>query len=178
MNANKGNVFWLTGISGVGKTTIGQVLVERLKEGNKRSVIFLDGDQLRELFQDPKSYTLEERKKIGLRNGRLCKFLADQNVDVVCSTISLFEECQNWNRENIENYHEVWIQTPMSIIEQKDPKNIYQGLKTGHIKNVVGFDLALEYPKNPDMILVNDHTQKPNELAQMILSEFHIKLYA
>lgn len=174
MSSNeRGKVFWLTGLSGVGKTTVGRQLHQFLKD--TLPTVYLDGDELRALFDiGPTSYTLEERKQVAHRNGRLCKFLSDQGIHVVCATISLFHACQKWNRENITNYHEIWIRSPLSILEKRDPKGIYKRAKEGKISNVAGLDLNVEFPEKPDLILENDGLVSPEDLLQSILTKFDL----
>ena len=103
MNVKAGSVFWFTGLSGAGKTTIGRLFFGLLRERNP-AVVFLDGDILREVFGNDLGHSREERLKSAMRNSRLCKMLSDQGIDVVCATISLFRECQEWNRAHIPGY--------------------------------------------------------------------------
>ena len=84
----KGTVYWITGLSGAGKTTIGIELLKILN--TKDNVIFLDGDELREIYGDDIGYSLDDRRKMAMRNSRLCKMLSNQGFDVICCTISMF----------------------------------------------------------------------------------------
>src|SRR3979490_3415514 len=100
-----GTVYWLTGLSGAGKTTLGVRLCERLRaEG--RTVLFLDGASLREVFGGDLGHSVAARQQSAMRNARLCRLLSAQGVDVVCSTISLIHACQQWSRNNLPNYCE------------------------------------------------------------------------
>src|SRR5580698_2375933 len=98
--AATGRVYWITGLSGAGKTTVGQELWQRLRAAG-RSAIFLDGDALREVIAEDLGHNTGSRRKSAMRNARLCKMLSSQGQDVVCPTISMFHEVQQWNRENI-----------------------------------------------------------------------------
>ena len=98
--ASLGRVYWITGLSGAGKTTVGRELWSRLRAAGHR-VIFLDGDALRATIADDLGHGMSDRRQSAMRNARLCKLLAGQGFDVVCATISLFHEVQRWNRENI-----------------------------------------------------------------------------
>ena len=161
----KGRLFWITGLSGAGKTTIGTMLYQKLKEKYPNTVL-LDGDVLRQVFGNDLGYSREERFACAMRYARLCKLLTEQGIFVICCTISMFDAVREWNRENMENYTEVYIQVPMEILERRNQKNLYDDVKRGTVENVVGMDLGLEMPKNPDIVLVNDGTKKSEEMGE------------
>lgn len=161
----KGRLFWITGLSGAGKTTIGTILYQRLKERYPNTVLF-DGDVLRQVFGNDLGYSKEERFACAMRYARLCKLLTEQGIIVVCCTISMFDEVRKWNRENIEAYTEVYIEVPMEILEQRNQKNLYDDVKKGTAENVVGMDLELELPVNPDIVLQNDGAKRPEEMGE------------
>ncbi len=160
----KGRLFWVTGLSGAGKTTIGTILYQKLKEKYSNTVL-VDGDVLRQVFGNDLGYSKEERFACAMRYARLCKLLTDQGILVVCCTISMFDAVREWNRENIKNYTEVYIKVPMEVLEQRNQKNLYDDVKKGIGKNVVGMDLELELPKNPDFVLLNDGTKSPEKMG-------------
>ena len=143
--------YWITGLSGAGKTTLSTLLVEDMRLKGSR-VIYLDGDELRQVLAD-EAYAREDRIALGMRYSRLCKLLVSQGFDVVIAVIGLFKELQNWNRENIPNYFEVFIDTPMEELMNRDPKNIYKKYKAGKIKNVAGLDLDVDFPDNPNICI-------------------------
>ena len=103
MRQNMGCVYWLTGLSGAGKTTIGRILYKRLCE-KRDGVVFLDGDDLRAVFGNDLGYTAQDRKKSAMRNARLCGLLAGQGLVVVCraehkhSGDTLQQPCGNLHR--------------------------------------------------------------------------------
>ena len=97
------NLYWFTGLSGAGKTTVASIFYKTLKK-SKDCIIFLDGDALRELLTDEQLYSKVERKKLAMRYSILCKMFIDQGIDVVIATISMFHEVKEWNRCNIKNY--------------------------------------------------------------------------
>ena len=100
MRQNMGCVYWLTGLSGAGKTTIGRILYKRLCE-KRDGVVFLDGDDLRAVFGNDLGYTAQDRKKSAMRNARLCGLLAGQGLVVVCCTISMFHDVRAYNRATL-----------------------------------------------------------------------------
>jgi adenylylsulfate kinase-like enzyme/phosphohistidine swiveling domain-containing protein len=149
-----GRVFWITGLSGAGKTTLGRELTSRLRAAG-RPVTFLDGDALRSVIAENLGHSAEDRRRSAMRNARLCRLLAEQGVDVVCATISLFHEVQRWNRENIPGYREIYLRVPIDELRRRDSKGIYAGAQRGDARDVVGLDLPAEAPETPDLVLDN-----------------------
>ena len=124
---SSGRVFWITGLSGAGKTTVGQELWTRLRAAG-RPVTFLDGDALRAVIAEDLGYSAGNRRRSAMRNARLCRLLAEQGTDVVCATISLFHEVQRWNRENILDYREIPDrETPQHAGECKANRCVVRG---------------------------------------------------
>ena len=152
--APAGRVYWITGLSGAGKTTVGRELWDRLRAAG-RPAIFLDGDILREVIAEDLGHNLANRRKSAMRNARLCRMLANQGGDVVCPTISMFHDVQRWNRENIPNYREIYLRVPMDELQRRDAKGIYAAARRGDLRDVVGLDVAAELPESPDLILDN-----------------------
>lgn len=166
---NNSHVYWLTGLSGAGKTTIGTLFFQHLKT-IKPNVVYLDGDVLREIFGGTHGHTLQERKQLAMRYSRLCKMLSEQGIDVVCATISLFHEVQEWNRQHIPGYKEVYIKVPIEVLTQRDQKQLYSRALRGEIKDVMGIDAAVEAPKNPDIVLENDGTRSVDEMVNNLIT--------
>jgi glutamine kinase len=150
-----GRVFWITGLSGAGKTTLGKELSTRLRANGRRSVIFLDGDTLRAAIAEDLGHSTQNRRQSAKRNARLCQLLAEQGADVICATISLFHEVQRWNRENIPGYREIYLRVPLEELKNRDIKGIYARYRKGDGRNVVGIDVPAEAPEAPDLILDN-----------------------
>ncbi|MCK5579903.1 MAG: adenylyl-sulfate kinase [Candidatus Omnitrophica bacterium] len=166
-----GSLFWITGLSGAGKTTIAGELYKILQK-KESNVILLDGDELRKIFGVSGAYSAEERLNLALQYSRLCKFLTEQDIDVVCGTLSMFHVCHRWNRENIAQYREIYLKVPMEVLRKRDPKRIYSRAEKGELKNVMGIDIPFEEPQNPDMIINNDGGQSPDILARSIYERF------
>lgn len=150
---NPGRVYWITGLSGAGKTTVAGELWRRLRAAG-RSAVLLDGDALRSVIADDLGHTLGNRHQSAMRNARLCALLASQGEDVVCATISLFHDVQRWNRENIPGYCEIFLKVPMDELRKRDFKGVYT-VARGDSSNVVGVDLPAEVPESPDLVIEN-----------------------
>jgi adenylylsulfate kinase len=164
MDRSLGTVFWFTGLSGAGKTTVGRRFFELLRTHRPASV-FLDGDILREVFGNDLGHSRESRVRSAMRNARLCKMLADQGLDVVCATISMFRECQEWNRANIVNYREIYLRVPMQVLMARDQKQLYSRAARGEMLEVMGVDLTADEPRNPDAVVENDGRMSPEQVA-------------
>lgn len=163
---NKGTVYFFTGLSGAGKTTIGGLFFRRLRE-RKENVILLDGDQIRPVFCEELGYSKEDRLKTAKRIFRVCKMLSDQGTDVVCCSISMFEEVRSWNREHIEHYKEIYLRVKRETLLARNQKKLYT---TG--KNVVGVDLSFDEPRTPDLILQNDGDEIPQTIVERLEQAF------
>lgn len=156
-------VYWITGVSGVGKTTVAKKLYNELYNKYAGNVILLDGDIIRDVLGGNFGYSADERLKVAMINSRLCKMLVEQNKNVICATISLFHRCHEWNRTYIPGYVEVFMQCPESILLERSSMNICK--KTGTL------NIEVEEPENPDIVLENYDSCTPDIAVKMILSK-------
>lgn len=167
-----GTVYWITGLSGAGKTTIGKLLYEKIRAEHANTV-FLDGDILRKVFGDDLGYSKEERRKCAMRYSGLCAMLQEQDMNVICCTISMFDSVREWNRENIHNYKEIYVKVSMETLKSRDQKGLYSGTTKEREKEIVGVHMEIEEPKCPDLILENDVEWSPEEQAEKIIAYFN-----
>lgn len=159
-----GTVYWITGLSGAGKTTVGKIVYEKIKR-RKDNVVLLDGDALRNAIAGDLGYTYDDRHESARRNTRLCKLLGDQGIDVICCTICMFEDIRRWSRESNEKYVEVYLKVPMEVLKGRNQKNLYVESQN----EVVGLGVGMEEPGHPDIVVVNDGTRTPEDIADEIL---------
>lgn len=162
-----GTVYWITGLSGAGKTTIGKLFYAQMKEKYPETV-FLDGDILRGVFGDCFGYTQEERRKCAMCYARLCAMLQEQGLNVICCTISMFDNVRDWNREHIGRYKEIYVKVSMETLRVRDQKGLYSGVTKEKQKAVAGIHVDIEEPKNPDLILENNGNETPEEQVEKI----------
>ena len=159
---NQGGVIWLTGLAGSGKSYIAQALYEKLRE-NFNHIIHLDGDAFRELLGHF-GYEKQERIKVSLKKAQFAHFLSSQGMIVIVSAISMFE----YNRKNLKNFFEIYIQCDFEELLKRDKKGLYSGALNAKIQNVVGVDIKYDEPK-PDLIINNTHFGMLDEKIQIII---------
>lgn len=158
---------WITGLSAAGKTTLGELLVNKLR-AHSVSVVFLDGDSLRMVLGELSTHSRKDRLRLASIYSRLCKLLADQGVLVVIATVALFREIHAWNRSNLANYIEVFLDVPLEELIRRDPKGIYERFRNGQLKNVAGLDLEVDFPDTPDFHFRFEQRTTPDEMVEMI----------
>ena len=147
-------VIWLIGLSGAGKSTLAKEIVARANRESNRTVL-LDGDVIREIFGNDLGYSMEDRLKNAQRICQLGKFLDSQGFNVVTAILSLFPKSREWNRENIENYYEVFIDSPIENLIERDSKGLYAKYKRGEISEVAGMDIDFPKPEKADLVIKN-----------------------
>ena len=107
-------------------------------------------------------------------NMRLCKMLTEQGIDVIIAVIGMRDIYREWNRKNIEEYYEIYLDVPIEILIQRDSKKIYSRALQQEINNVYGIDLPYEEPKCPDIRIRNDFSQTPEEICELIIDTFKL----
>ena len=166
-----GCLFWITGLSGAGKTSIGEIFTELLRE-RYDNVVFLDGDELRRIFDisgTENPYSQSARLSLAYKYSQLCEHLTRQGQNVVCATMSLFPEIWRWNRSHITNYFEVYVQVPLPILVERNKKGLYRSVASRKTSaNVVGIDIPFNPPDFPNLTIINDGSETPSSLAQKI----------
>lgn len=149
-------VVWITGLSGAGKTTLATEIRRRMLDQGQKALL-LDGDEVREVFADPRGSATaigrEDRIQFGHRYGRLGRLVARQGINAIVSTISLAREVHDWNRANIRNYVEIYLRVPLEELRRRDPKGIYRRYDSGQGSNVWGLDIPFDELQNPDLIV-------------------------
>lgn len=174
-------VIWVTGLSGSGKTTMAALLRKKLIE-LEIPTVWLDGDQLREaLGSNDWSKGEHERQKrleLAFKYARLSRLFASQGLTVITSTISMFKEIYEWNRDNQHKYFEVFIDTPYAERRKRDSKNIYSRFENGELVNVAGLDFEVDTPLEPDFLVGEKCTGEPIEkTVDELLKRISLKDY-
>lgn len=159
-------IIWITGFSGSGKTTVAKLLQEELKTKGVISVL-LDGDELREALDLPKQYSYEERKKIAYKYAKLSKLISDQGIIVIVSTISMFEEVRQWNRNANANYLEIYLKTSKEERVKRDPKKLY----SSQTLDMASENSTYEEPQNPDLVFDDKYQLSAERIVERILDK-------
>lgn len=167
-----GKVFWITGLAGAGKTTIGSLFYKKLK-AQQPNTVFLDGDMLRQAFGNDLGYSKEDRRKCAMRYSKICQLLQGQEINVICCTIAMFDNIREWNRENINNYKEIYLEVSMDTLQKRNQKGLYSNAARGIDNEVAGIQVDVELPKCPDLILKNDGDRTPEEQVEEIWNYFY-----
>lgn len=171
-----GTVYWFTGLSGAGKTTISRLFWTRLRERRvalehaSQGVVFLDGDILREVYGDDLGHSMADRRRVAMRNSRLCRMLSEQGVDVVIATISMFHDCRDWNRQNLPHYREIYLRVPIDVLHRRDQKGLYSRALRGEQADVLGVNAIPEEPLAPDLIIDNDGSITPDAVVDLCVT--------
>lgn len=168
----KGQVYWIMGLPGSGKTTIGTKLYEYLSVKNPGTVI-LDGDRLRDVYQF-KDYSDSGRAQIGLITGRLIKMLSEQGLDIVGCFVGINKDIRTWNRANIENLNEIYLKVDMEELIKRDQKQLYSKALRGEEYNVYGINVPFEEPENVDFIVENYGDNSPDDTLHKIIEHFSL----
>jgi bifunctional enzyme CysN/CysC len=153
---HRGATVWLTGLSGSGKSTVA-VELERTLVAAGRPAYILDGDNLRHGLNADLGFTDEDRAENVRRVGEVARLLADAGVVALVPVISPFRA----GRDGVRAMHEaagvpfleVFVDTPIELCEQRDPKGLYAKARAGEITGFTGIDSPYEAPAAPELVL-------------------------
>ena len=160
-----GLVFWITGLSGSGKTTIAKKIHLGIKKKFGPTIV-VHGDEFRKIF-NLTGYSKSERLDIGKQYSDFCKVITKQKINIIFAAVGLFHSLHEYNRKNHKNYLEIFIKSDIDQLKKMKKKNFYKK-KTA---NVWGVDLKPEFPKKPDIILRNEFTKSPKSLSEELLKK-------
>ena len=170
LNGHTGKVIWFTGLSGSGKSTLANALEKELHAQGKRTYI-LDGDNIRQGLNKDLGFTDTDRVENIRRVVEVAKLMMDAGLIVMTAFISPFRAEREMARELIsaDNFIEVFVDTPLDVRAQRDPKGLRKKARSGQLPNMTGINSAYEPPAQPDMV-INSTTTTTQEAAAQINS--------
>ena len=172
INKKKGILFWITGLSGAGKTTLGNKIKKDITK-NYGPTLMISGDDIREIFE-LKGYEYNERLIILKKYTKFAKYITDQKINIILAVVGMVETTRKWNRENIDNYVEIYIKCNIKDIMSLNKKKFYHKKVPGKI---IGIDIKPEFPKKPDITILNNFKQTSDNLSNNLLKKINNLLY-
>ena len=162
-------VLWFTGLSGSGKSTIAN-LVERALHVEGKHTYILDGDNVRHGLNRDLGFTDADRVENIRRVGEAAKLFVDAGLIVLVSFISPFRSERRMARELLQpgEFIEVFVDTPIEVCMQRDPKGLYQKAMAGAIKNFTGIDSPYEAPEHPELIIKTEEAEPAAHAAAIV----------
>lgn len=169
LNGHQPAVLWFTGLSGSGKSTVANAVDKMLHDLNCKTYV-LDGDNVRHGLNGDLTFTNEDRIENIRRIGEVSKLFIDAGILVSTAFISPFKADREMVRKQLGKgqFLEVFIDTPIEICEQRDPKGLYKKARAGEIKNFTGIDSAYETPNSPE-IHVEAGTKSVEQCARQVV---------
>ena len=136
----QGILYWITGLSGAGKTTIGTRLYYEMKKTHD-NVVLLDGDILKEIVDENVGYSDGQRRKRAMKYARICKMLTDQNIYVICCTVAMYDEVLYSKLENgkIKNVSGMDLQVEFPKTPDITVRNDGSRTVADVVKEIMGF---------------------------------------
>ena len=154
LNGHGSGVVWLTGLSGAGKSTLANELERRLRARAVRTYL-LDGDNLRHGLNSDLGFSKEDRVENIRRVAEVSKLMVDAGLVVITAFISPFRAERQLARSLMGDgeFVEVFVDTPLVVAEQRDPKGLYRKARRGELKHFTGIDSPYEIPEKPEIVI-------------------------
>jgi adenylyl-sulfate kinase len=158
---------WFTGLSGAGKSALSIPLAEELKRRGL-NVEILDGDEVRTNLSKGLGFSKEDRDTNIKRIGYVCKLLTRNNVWAISAAISPYREIRDYNRAQIGNFIEIYVECSIEKLTERDVKGLYKKALAGEIENFTGVSDPYEPPLNPE-ITVNSGRETIHQSFEKIV---------
>jgi len=166
---------FFTGLSGSGKTTVANALVERLMEIQDRPITVLDGDHVRQMLSSGLGFSKSDRILNIKRIGYVASLVVKHGGIVIAAPIAPHAEARDWARECVKEngkggFFETHLATPIETCESRDRKGLYKKARSGQLKGFTGIDDPYELPENPE-IKINTATSSISQSVDTIVSD-------
>lgn len=171
-NHQRGFTLFFTGLSGAGKSTIANALIQRLNElCPNRTVSLLDGDLVRQLLSSRLGFSKEDRELNIRRIAYVASEITRHRGIAICALIAPYTSARLDARNMINQYggfFEIFVNTPLSVCQSRDPKGLYQKAKSGEIKNFTGVDDVYESPAQPEVLIDSEKCDVASAVEKII----------
>ena len=170
MENEMGTLYWLTGLSGAGKTTVGKLFYEELKKQCPNS-IFMDCDDMRQILSNF-DYSEAGRMQAFEQNVGICEWLTSQGINVVMCGVGMRDFFREKYRARIKNYQEIYLKVSIEELIRRDSKGLYQKALEGTMKNVMGINMDYEEPTNSDVVINNEGTTSVEDAVAILVKKY------
>ena len=165
IDKKKGILFWITGLSGSGKTTIAKKIKKNIAKFYGPTLL-ISGDNLRKALILNK-FTKKTRLENGKKFSELCKIITNQKINIIFAVVGMMHKIRYLNKKNIKNYVEIYIKSDVKEIIKRGKKRLY----FNHKKNIVGLDIKAEFPKKPNIVIVNNFDRSTIDLSNELIKK-------
>ncbi len=164
---HKGFTLWFTGLPSSGKSTLAELVAKEL-ERRGREVEVLDGDIVRTNLTKGLGFSKEDRDENIRRIGFVCGLLSKHGVAAISAAISPYRAVRDELRTRIENFVEVYVNTPLEVCIQRDIKGMYKKALAGEMKHFTGIDDPYEPPLNPELVIETEKETAEESAARIL----------
>ena len=150
----KGCVIWFTGLSGSGKSTVANQVAAHLHQSGRITYV-LDGDNIRHGLNKNLGFSPEDRQENIRRIGEVAKLFADAGLITTTAFISPYRQDRDAVRDIMspDRFIEVFVDCPLEVCENRDPKGLYKKARAGELKGFTGIDAPYEAPQSPELVV-------------------------
>ncbi len=159
---NKGVLIFVTGLSGSGKSTLAKKIYPSIIKIFGPTIL-INGDDLRKIFK-LYGFSSEDRLENSKKFAKFFKMITKQNISILFAAVGMRHKTRFIFKKAVKNYFEIYIQSNLKIIKKNNKKKIYKQFKS----NIVGVDIAAEFPKKPDIKIKNDFKVSIDNLYQLL----------
>ena len=168
-------IIWITGLSGAGKTTLGESIYKWLKKKHENTMWF-DGDTMREFFDNNKNYDKNSRLKQYKNMINLVNFCYSQKINIIITALYFNPYIFKNNKKMFKNYFQIYLKSNIQNLINRDNKGIYSKNLNKKKPNIVGYDIKWNVPKGSNLVIENFFKLKVNKIRNQIIKKIKKKI--